>query len=130
MRNALLPVVTIIGLNFGLLVSGAVLTETIFGLTGVGRTLVDGITARDYTLVQGFTVVIAVSFVVINLVVDIALRVSRPAYSAELSMAFMATQNPSNCEKAANTSEIRRAVCGATRSRTLLRNRRPMSGSS
>ena len=70
-RNALLPVVTIIGLNFGLLVSGAVLTETIFGLTGVGRTLVDGITARDYTLVQGFTVIIAVSFVIINLLTDI-----------------------------------------------------------
>lgn len=70
-RNAMLPVVTIIGLNFGLLVSGAVLTETIFGLTGVGRTLVDGITARDYPLVQGFTIVIAVSFVMINLLVDI-----------------------------------------------------------
>jgi peptide/nickel transport system permease protein len=70
-RNALLPVVTIIGLNFGLLVSGAVLTETIFGLTGVGRTLVDGITSRDYPLVQGFTVFIAVAFVVINLIVDI-----------------------------------------------------------
>lgn len=70
-RNAMLPVVTIIGLNFGLLVSGAVLTETIFGLTGVGRTLVDGITARDYPLVQGFTIVIAVAFVLINLVVDI-----------------------------------------------------------
>jgi peptide/nickel transport system permease protein len=70
-RNALLPVVTVIGLNFGGLVSGAVLTETIFGLTGVGRTLVDSITTRDYTLVQGFTVVIAVAFVVINLIVDI-----------------------------------------------------------
>lgn len=70
-RNALLPVVTIIGLNFSLLVSGAVLTETIFGLTGVGRTLVDGITTRDYTLVQGFTVIIAVAFVLINLIVDI-----------------------------------------------------------
>ncbi|MCC6804026.1 MAG: ABC transporter permease [Anaerolineae bacterium] len=70
-RNAMLPIVTIIGLNFGGLVSGAVLTETIFGLTGVGRTLVDGITARDYTLVQGFTIVIAVSFVLINLVVDL-----------------------------------------------------------
>lgn len=70
-RNAMLPVVTIIGLNFGGLVSGAVLTETIFGLTGVGRTLVDGITARDYTLVQGFTIVIAVAFVMINLVVDL-----------------------------------------------------------
>ncbi len=70
-RNALLPVVTIIGLNFGLLVSGAVLTETIFGLTGVGRSLVDGITSRDYPLVQGFTVFIAVAFVVINLIVDV-----------------------------------------------------------
>ncbi len=70
-RNALLPVVTIIGLNFGLLISGAVLTETIFGLTGAGRTLVDGITSRDYTLVQGFTVVIAVAFVVINLFTDL-----------------------------------------------------------
>jgi peptide/nickel transport system permease protein len=70
-RNALLPVVTVIGLNFGLLISGAVLTETIFGLSGVGRSLVEGITARDYTLVQGFTVVIAVSFVMINLAVDV-----------------------------------------------------------
>jgi peptide/nickel transport system permease protein len=69
-RNALLPVVTIIGLNFGLLISGAVLTETIFSLTGVGRTLVDGITARDYSLVQGFTIVIAVGFVAINLITD------------------------------------------------------------
>lgn len=71
LRNALLPVVTIIGLNFGVLISGAVLTETIFGLAGVGRTLYDGITARDYQLVQGFTVVIAASFVLINLGVDI-----------------------------------------------------------
>jgi len=70
-RNALLPVVTVIGLNFSLLISGAVLTETIFGLTGVGRTLVDGITTRDYNLVQGFTILIAVGFVMINLAVDI-----------------------------------------------------------
>jgi peptide/nickel transport system permease protein len=69
-RNALLPVVTVIGLNFGVLISGAVLTETIFGLTGVGRTLVDSITARDYTVVQGFTVFIAVVFVLVNLVTD------------------------------------------------------------
>lgn len=70
-RNSLLPVVTIIGLSFGGLVSGAVLTETIFGFTGIGRTLFDGITARDYTLVQGVTLVTAVAFVAINLVVDI-----------------------------------------------------------
>jgi peptide/nickel transport system permease protein len=70
-RNSLLPVVTIIGLSFGGLVSGAVLTETIFGFTGIGKTLFDGITARDYTLVQGVTLVTAVAFVAINLVVDV-----------------------------------------------------------
>jgi peptide/nickel transport system permease protein len=70
-RNALLPIVTVIGLNFGLLISGAVLTESIFGLSGVGKTMFDGITARDYPLVQGFTVVIAFAFVLINLGVDI-----------------------------------------------------------
>ena len=72
LKNAMLPVITVIGLNFGLVISGAVLTETIFSLTGVGRTLVDSITSRDYTLVQGFTVVIAAGFVIINMVVDIA----------------------------------------------------------
>ncbi|MBC8171105.1 MAG: ABC transporter permease [Anaerolineae bacterium] len=71
MRNSLLPVVTIIGLNFGFLISGAVLTETIFGLTGIGKTLFDGITARDYSIVQGVTLVTAIAFVVINLLVDI-----------------------------------------------------------
>ncbi len=71
LKNAMLPVITVIGLNFGLVISGAVLTETIFSLTGVGRTMVDSITSRDYTLVQGFTVVIAAGFVIINMVVDI-----------------------------------------------------------
>ncbi len=71
LKNAMLPVITVIGLNFGLVISGAVLTETIFSLTGVGRTLVDSITSRDYTLVQGFTVVIAAGFVLINMAVDI-----------------------------------------------------------
>lgn len=70
LKNAMLPVITVIGLNFGLVISGAVLTETIFSLSGVGRTLVDSITSRDYTLVQGFTVVIAAGFVIINMIVD------------------------------------------------------------
>jgi peptide/nickel transport system permease protein len=71
-RNALLPLVTIIGLSLGGLLGGAVLTETIFGLSGVGRTLFEAITARDYGIVQAFTVVIAIFFVVINLLVDIS----------------------------------------------------------
>lgn len=70
LRNALLPVVTIIGLSLGSLMSGAVLTETVFGLSGVGRILYDSITGRDYTVVQGFTLIIAVMFVFVNLIVD------------------------------------------------------------
>lgn len=71
-RNALLPIVTVLGLSLGTLLGGAVLTETIFGLSGVGRILYEAITARDYAVVQGFTVVIAVFFVVLNLIVDIS----------------------------------------------------------
>ena len=71
LRNAMLPVVTIIGLSFGLLLGGAILTETIFNLSGVGKTLFDAITSRDYTVVQGFTLVVAISFVIVNLVVDL-----------------------------------------------------------
>lgn len=71
-RNSLLPLVTVIGLSLGSLLGGAVLTETIFGLSGLGRTLYDAITARDYGVVQTFTVVIAVFFVVLNLLVDLS----------------------------------------------------------
>jgi peptide/nickel transport system permease protein len=70
-RNALLPIVTIIGLQVGTLFAGAVLTETIFGLAGVGRMLFEAITARDFPVVQAFTVVIAIGYVIINLVVDL-----------------------------------------------------------
>jgi peptide/nickel transport system permease protein len=71
LRNALLPVVTIIGLSLGGLLSGAVLTETVFNLPGVGRTLFEAITARDYTVVQAFTLVIAIIYVLANLIVDV-----------------------------------------------------------
>jgi peptide/nickel transport system permease protein len=71
-RNALLPLVSIIGLELGGLLGGAVLTETVFNLSGMGRTLYDAITARDYGIVQAFTVVIAVFFVLLNLIVDLS----------------------------------------------------------
>lgn len=71
-RNSLLPLVTVVGLSLGSLLGGAVLTETIFGLSGVGRALYDAITARDYGIVQAFTVVIAIFFVALNLLVDIS----------------------------------------------------------
>lgn len=70
-RNALLPIVTIIGLQMGTLFAGAVLTETIFGLAGVGRMLFEAITARDFPIVQAFTVVIAIGYVLVNLLVDL-----------------------------------------------------------
>jgi peptide/nickel transport system permease protein len=71
-RNALLPLVTVVGLSLGGLLGGAVLTETIFNLSGVGRILYEAITARDYGIVQAFTLVIAVFFVALNLIVDIS----------------------------------------------------------
>jgi peptide/nickel transport system permease protein len=69
-RNALLPVITVIGLQTGTLFAGAVLTESIFGFSGVGRALFDAITGRDYPIIQAFTVVIAVGYVLINVLVD------------------------------------------------------------
>lgn len=72
LRNALLPVVTIIGLQLGTLFAGAVLTETIFGLAGVGRILFEAITARDYPIVQAFTLIIAVGYVMMNLITDLS----------------------------------------------------------
>jgi len=72
LRNALLPVVTISGLQLGALLGGAVLTETVFGLAGVGRSLFEATTGRDYPIIQGFTVVIAVGYVLVNLLVDIS----------------------------------------------------------
>jgi peptide/nickel transport system permease protein len=71
-RNAILPVVTIIGLQIGILLSGAVLTETIFNLAGVGKTVFDAIEGRDYVVIQGFTLLIAVTFMLVNLIVDVS----------------------------------------------------------
>jgi len=78
LRNALLPVVTIVGLQLGSLLGGAILTETIFNITGVGQTLYEAIGARDYSVVQGFTLVVAIGFVVLNLLTDIVYTVLDP----------------------------------------------------
>lgn len=71
LRNALIPVVTIMGLQFGILLSGAVLTETVFAWPGIGRLLVDSISYRDYPMVQGVILFIAVGFTFVNLAVDV-----------------------------------------------------------
>lgn len=72
LKNALLPVVTIIGLQFGTLLSGAILTETIFSWPGIGFWIYDGILNRDYPVVQGGVIFVSMSFVLINLLVDIS----------------------------------------------------------
>jgi len=71
LRNALLPVVTLVGLQLGLLLSGAVLTETIFALPGLGRLTITSVLARDYPVVQGVVLIGAAIFVLANLLVDV-----------------------------------------------------------
>ncbi|MFS8524207.1 MAG: ABC transporter permease, partial [Limnochordales bacterium] len=71
LRNALVPVITVQGLQFGTLLGGAVLTESVFAWPGLGRYLVDAIFLRDYPVVQAAILVIAVGFIIINLVVDL-----------------------------------------------------------
>ncbi len=72
LRNAILPVVTVVGLSLGALLSGAVLTETVFGLTGLGKTITDAILGRDYPVIQALTLITAMIYLVINLLVDIS----------------------------------------------------------
>lgn len=72
MRNAMLPVVTVVGLSIAGFLSGAILTETIFNLAGIGRTLFEAIQGRDYIVIQGVTMVVAIGYVMINLVVDVS----------------------------------------------------------
>ena len=71
LRNALVPIVTIIGLQFGTLLGGAVLTETVFAWPGIGRLLIDAISFRDYPVIQGTVLFIAFGFVLVNLLVDV-----------------------------------------------------------
>jgi peptide/nickel transport system permease protein len=78
LRNALIPIVTVIGLQLGLLLSGAVLTETIFSLPGLGRLMVDSILSRDYPVVQAGALFIAFVFMLINLLVDLSYTLLDP----------------------------------------------------
>jgi peptide/nickel transport system permease protein len=78
LRNAMLPVSTIIGLQTGLLLSGAVLTETVFAYPGIGSWLYNAITNRDYPVIQGGVLFLAVVFVMVNLLVDISYAILNP----------------------------------------------------
>ena len=70
-RNALIPIITVVGLQFGLLLGGAVLTETVFAWPGLGRLIVDSILARDYPVIQGAILVFGLLYILVNLVVDV-----------------------------------------------------------
>ena len=72
LKNAMIPILTVFGLEFGQMLGGAVLTETVFSLPGIGRLLVEGIFARDYPVVQGAMMVVATTFVLVNLLTDLA----------------------------------------------------------
>jgi peptide/nickel transport system permease protein len=78
LRNALLPIITLQGLQFGSLLGGAVITEIVFVLPGLGRTLLDGILKRDYAVVQGMVIFVAFAYVLVNLLVDFTYHLVDP----------------------------------------------------
>ena len=78
LRNALIPVITVIGLSVGTLMAGAILTETIFSWPGIGKWMVEGINSRDYTAVQGGLLMIALIVMVVNLIVDLLYGLINP----------------------------------------------------
>ena len=78
LRNALIPVITVIGLQVGILLSGAILTETIFAWPGIGKWLIESIGRRDYPVVQGGILIIATLIILVNLLVDIIYGVVNP----------------------------------------------------
>jgi peptide/nickel transport system permease protein len=78
LRNSLITVTTVIGLQLGALISGAVITEQIFGIAGFGRLTIDAVQQRDYALIQGVVLVVAIGYVVVNLLVDVVYSLLNP----------------------------------------------------
>jgi len=83
LRNALIPVVTIVGLQFGFLLSGAIIVETVFSFPGLGWLLIESITARDYPVIQALLLVFSLQFLVINLLVDVTYAAIDPRVAHE-----------------------------------------------
>ncbi len=83
LRNGLIPVVTVVGLQFGILMGGAILTETVFAWPGVGKWLYDGVVKRDYMVIQGGTLLVASTFVFVNMIVDVLYAVINPRISVK-----------------------------------------------
>ncbi len=78
LKNAMIPVVTLVGLQFGALLAGAIITETVFALPGIGRLAVQAITTRDFPMIQGVTLFVATLFVLTNLIVDLMYGIIDP----------------------------------------------------
>jgi peptide/nickel transport system permease protein len=83
LRNGLIPVVTVVGLQFGILLGGAILTETVFAWPGVGKWLFDGVVKRDYMVIQGGCLLVATIFVFVNLIVDMLYAIINPRISVK-----------------------------------------------
>jgi len=83
LRNALIPTVTVVGLQFGALLAGAVLTETIFNWPGMGRFAAAAVLALDFNSVMGFTIVVAIIYVIANLIVDLLYGILDPRVRLE-----------------------------------------------
>jgi len=76
--NALLPVITIVGMNVGTMLSGSVLVEVVFAWPGMGRLLYDGVLARDYPLIIGIILIVSVAVVLVNLITDVVYAIVDP----------------------------------------------------
>ena len=118
-RNALLPITTIIGLQTGLLLSGAVLTETVFAWPGMGTWLVDAIEQRNFPVLQGGILFVALVFVLVNLLVDITVRVHQPADPGLVDVRRRSRSHAKFSSRRRAASGPRRgAGCAATRARS------------
>ena len=78
LRNSLITVTTVVGLEFGLLISGAAVTEEVFGIPGLGRSALDAVLNRDYPMIQGIVLLTAATYVVVSLAVDLAYSLLDP----------------------------------------------------
>ena len=85
LRNAMLPVITVIALEFAFLIGGLVVTEQVFNLNGIGMLFVEAVAHRDYTLIQALVMLVAGLFIVVNFVIDIVYALARPAHPVPLT---------------------------------------------
>ncbi len=85
LRNGLIPIVTVVGLQFGILLAGAILTEHVFAWPGVGKWIYEGVVKRDYMVIQGGTMLVAAVFVVVNTIVDVLYAFINPRIRDSIS---------------------------------------------